>query len=108
MIWFQVKRLNAAIRKEDALSTTTEESNSTIGKKRERENKDRNNEESKDEISVIDKFQAMNVQNLRKEAILRGISPVGTKIELVERLCSAATSATDGFGISLTVFFIFF
>ena len=50
----------------------------------------------------------MNVQNLRKEATLRGISPVGTKKELVERLCSAATSATDGFGISLTVFFNFF
>ncbi|XP_057549192.1 poly [ADP-ribose] polymerase 2 isoform X2 [Amaranthus tricolor] len=92
------KRLNAALRKEDALSTPTEESNSTIGKKRERENKELNNEESKDEISVIDKFQAMNVQNLRKEATLRGISPVGTKKELVERLCSAATSATDGFG----------
>ncbi|XP_048504416.1 poly [ADP-ribose] polymerase 2-A isoform X2 [Beta vulgaris subsp. vulgaris] len=91
-----VRRLDAAVLKENDQSTVKDESNnnSTVGKKRDREDEDENNEDSK-EISAIDKFQGMSIQMLRKKASLRGISTIGTKKELVQRLSNAA-AVDDG------------
>lgn len=103
-----VTRLEFAILKESNQSTATatatkdeSDPNPTAGKKRERENEDEDNGDCKeignggDEIKAIDKFQGMNVQRLRKEASLRGISTSGTKKELIQRL-SHAPPALDG------------
>lgn len=103
-----MRRLDAAVRKENDQSTVKDESNnnSTVGKKRDREDEDENNEDSK-EISAIDKFQGMSIQMLRKKASLRGISTIGTKKELVQRLSNAA-AVDDGNGTILLPFHFFF
>ncbi|XP_047308044.1 poly [ADP-ribose] polymerase 2-like [Impatiens glandulifera] len=81
-----VKRLEAAIRKEIKQSKVLEDDSSTRNK-RQRESED-GVPTGSDKIRAMDKFRAMNVQNLREHASLRGISTSGTKKELLERLCA--------------------
>ncbi|GAB4841137.1 Poly [ADP-ribose] polymerase 2 [Ancistrocladus abbreviatus] len=92
-----VRRLEAALRKESKQQSTvasaTTDTNptavATAGKKRHRENNDDrdSNADESDKISDAEKFQAMSIQQLRKEASARGISSSGSKKELIQRLC---------------------
>ncbi|MBA0560208.1 hypothetical protein Golob_017122 [Gossypium lobatum] len=66
--------------------------NNAIGnnkRKRGRESDVSNNEDS-DKVNAVEEFRQMNVKQLREQATLRGLSTVGTKKELLERLCEDA------------------
>ncbi|MBA0831950.1 hypothetical protein Goarm_016375, partial [Gossypium armourianum] len=66
--------------------------NNAIGnnkRKRGRESDVCNNEDS-DKVNAVEEFRQMNVKQLREQATLRGLSTVGTKKELLERLCEDA------------------
>ncbi|KAL2927715.1 Poly [ADP-ribose] polymerase 2 [Bienertia sinuspersici] len=89
-----VRRLESAINEESNQSKVKAEVNPTVRrKKRGRKDDDvenevlKENDNGSDEISGFDKFQGMNIQKLRKEASVRGLSSNGTKKELVQRLC---------------------
>ncbi|PPD88448.1 hypothetical protein GOBAR_DD14619 [Gossypium barbadense] len=66
--------------------------NNAIGnnkRKRGRESDVCNNEDS-DKVNAVEEFRQMNVKQLREQATLRRLSTVGTKKELLERLCEDA------------------
>ncbi|KAL6505035.1 Poly [ADP-ribose] polymerase 2 [Orobanche gracilis] len=46
------------------------------------------NPQAPQKVMDIDSLRAMNIKQLREEAVTRGISAVGTKKELLERLCA--------------------
>ncbi|PPS00040.1 hypothetical protein GOBAR_AA20633 [Gossypium barbadense] len=66
--------------------------NNAIGnnkRKRGRESDVCNNEDS-DKVNAVEEFRQMNVKQLREQATLRRLSTVGTRKELLERLCEDA------------------
>ncbi|XP_047307874.1 poly [ADP-ribose] polymerase 2-like [Impatiens glandulifera] len=77
-----VQRLEAAILKE-----TNQSKNDSSGDKRPREPNDGVDPNGSEKIRAMDKFRSMNVQQLRDQASLKGISVNGSKKELLERLC---------------------
>ncbi|KAF6173586.1 hypothetical protein GIB67_022945 [Kingdonia uniflora] len=80
-----IRRLEAALRKETELKSSSNTTDGTTGKKRSREEKieDSNVPEK---FKSLERFREMGVRQLREEAILLGISSNGTKKELLERL----------------------
>lgn len=90
----QIRRLESALREENQQSKDgiTECSSSSV-KKRERDSEC--GDGSSEKIAALEKFRDMTVQQLRKEAILRGISAVGTKRELVDRICEDAVNKSE-------------
>lgn len=87
------------LRLEDALLKERKKEEETVGKannaignnkrKRGRESDVCDNEDS-DKVNAVEEFRQMNVKQLREQASLRGLSTVGTKKELLERLCEDA------------------
>uniref|UniRef100_A0A803M9J2 Poly [ADP-ribose] polymerase n=1 Tax=Chenopodium quinoa TaxID=63459 RepID=A0A803M9J2_CHEQI len=91
-----VLRLEEALRNQTIVKDN-DAPNTRAAKKRERVDEDGINEEignGSDEISEIERLQGMNIQKLRKEASDRGVSSIGTKKEIIQRLCDS--SAVDG------------
>ncbi|KAI3668282.1 hypothetical protein L6452_43359 [Arctium lappa] len=74
-----VKRLESAIRKEESLP-----SNNRL-EKRERENSEDGDFNQK--IRAIDDLRNLSIKQLRQQASLRGVSTIGSKKQLLERLC---------------------
>ena len=65
-------------------------------KKRGRE-VDVNDNEDSNKVKTVEEFRQMNVKQLREQASLRGLLAVGTKKELLERLCEDADkNSLDG------------
>lgn len=57
------------------------------GKKRGRDSEDGGNLNGSDLISDVEKLREMKVQELRDEAVRRGIASTGSKKELLKRIC---------------------
>lgn len=99
-----VRRLQSALRKDIDQSVAdgpaSDSACSMVGKKREREieDGDHSNANGSDGIGEVENFRDMSIQQLRKEASLRGISSSGTKRQLVERL--SAHPPADGNSLS--------
>lgn len=83
MTYFQLRRLELAIREETKKSVDSV--NDPVSKKRETEdeNVDPNGPEK---IKAVDRFGEMGVRQLRDEAVRLGLSAGGSKKELLERL----------------------
>ncbi|XP_073525701.1 uncharacterized protein [Phyllobates terribilis] len=101
-----VRRLETALQKEanqskdgiDGVSADAGDNvNVEVGKKRERERDDDNvdNDESVKKMSAVEKIRVMTVKELREQATLMGVSSVGTKKQLIERLCADAPVADN-------------
>ncbi|KAF5198790.1 Poly [ADP-ribose] polymerase [Thalictrum thalictroides] len=80
-----VQRLESAISDGNIDNKSlNDEHNSSIGRKRQRE--------SEEDVSVkvedVDKLGAMGIRQLREQATLSGVSTIGLKKELLERLCA--------------------
>ncbi|KAL8054768.1 hypothetical protein ABFX02_04G014100 [Erythranthe guttata] len=48
------------------------------------------------EVKTVDELRTMNIKQLREEASIRGISTIGTKKELLERLCADNDNISTG------------
>lgn len=60
-------------------------------------NHNNNDDEDSKKIKAVEEFREMNVKQLREQATLRGLSTVGTRKELIERLCEdAEKNSLDG------------
>ncbi|XP_022152261.1 poly [ADP-ribose] polymerase 2-like isoform X2 [Momordica charantia] len=81
-----VHRLESAIREEEE-SLKDGGATAAGGKKRGRDSEDTGNPDGGDLIGAVEKLREMNVQQLREEAVRRGISSNGLKKELLKRLC---------------------
>lgn len=57
------------------------------GKKRGRDSEDGGNLNGSDLIRDVEKLREMKVQELRDEAVRRGIASTGSKKELLKRIC---------------------
>ncbi|KAF7804866.1 poly [ADP-ribose] polymerase 2 isoform X2 [Senna tora] len=79
-----VRRLEAAIRRETQDSTGDAHTSSRKKRQRDPENEDLGNS---DKLPPIHKFRELGLQQLREEASRRGISVVGSKKLLLERIC---------------------
>ncbi|XVE77604.1 hypothetical protein DITRI_Ditri13aG0076500 [Diplodiscus trichospermus] len=96
---FLVQRLEEALLKEKKKEEEeNKENDANIGfqnnkKKRERV-LDFNDNEDSNKVKVVEEFRQMNVKQLREQSTLRGLSAVGTKKELVQRLCEDADNNT--------------
>lgn len=92
----QVRRLEAAIRKESKqltdLSVTGGDSDS---KKRLRDSENGDYSEGSDKIMAVDKFRSMGIEQLREQATILGISAAGSKKELLQRLCASSEEFND-------------
>lgn len=86
VLFMQVHRLESAIREEEE-SLKDGGATATGGKKRGRDSEDTGNPDGGDLIGAVEKLREMNVQQLREEAVRRGISSNGLKKELLKRLC---------------------
>lgn len=99
-----VRSLQSALRKDIDQSVAdgpaSDSASSVVGKKRKREieDGDHSNANGSDGIGEVENFRDMSIQQLRKEASLRGISSSGTKRQLVERL--SAHPPADGNSLS--------
>ncbi|XP_039005647.1 poly [ADP-ribose] polymerase 2-like [Hibiscus syriacus] len=92
---FLVERLEGALLKEKKKEEENGDNanNATENNKRKRGmESDVDNNEDSNEVKGIEEFQQMNVKQLREQATLRGLSTVGTKKEIVQRLCEDANS----------------
>ncbi|XP_039012015.1 poly [ADP-ribose] polymerase 2-like [Hibiscus syriacus] len=90
---FLVERLEETLLKEKKNEEENEDNanNATGNKKRKRGREvDVDNNEDSNKVKEIEEFRQLNVKQLREQATLRGLSTVGTKKELLERLCEDA------------------
>ncbi|KAL2499707.1 Poly [ADP-ribose] polymerase 2 [Abeliophyllum distichum] len=70
-------------------SVNDQENDSVVNRKRQRDSDSKDSDcDSPIKIKAIDRFQSMNVKQLREQATLQGISTAGTKKEILERLCA--------------------
>ncbi|KAA0067989.1 poly [Cucumis melo var. makuwa] len=81
-----VRRLESAILEEETL-LKGKGVVSIDGKKRGRDSEDGGNLNGSDLISDVEKLREMKVQELRDEAVRRGIASTGSKKELLKRIC---------------------
>ncbi|GMI66597.1 poly(ADP-ribose) polymerase 2, poly(ADP-ribose) polymerase [Hibiscus trionum] len=86
---FLVQRLEEALLKEEKKKDNANNATENNKRKRGRES-DVDNNEDPNKFKAIEEFRQMNVKQLRERATLRGISTVGTKKELLDRLCEDA------------------
>ncbi|XP_028781910.1 poly [ADP-ribose] polymerase 2-like isoform X1 [Neltuma alba] len=87
-----VRRLEAALREESGQSADDGRTSSRQKRDREPENEVLDNS---DKLAAIEKFRAMGVQQLREEASRRGILLVGSKKQLLDRLCQELSKGLD-------------
>ncbi|KAM3687873.1 hypothetical protein ACJW31_10G107300 [Castanea mollissima] len=80
-----VRRLGAALRKENKQSAGADDSLSA-NKKRDRDSENGDSIGSQQKNMAVEKFREIDIQQLRQQAALRGISTTGSKKELIERL----------------------
>lgn len=88
-------------KKEEEEEEENKENDANIGfqndkKKRGRELDVKVNEDSTNKIKAIEEFRQMSVKQLREQATFRGLSAVGTKKELLKRLCEDADKNSLG------------
>ncbi|XP_022953703.1 poly [ADP-ribose] polymerase 2-like [Cucurbita moschata] len=81
-----VLRLESAIRDEEK-SLKGKDAAATNRKKRGRDSEDARNSDGSDLIRDVEKLREMNAQQLRDEAVRRGIASTGSKKELLKRIC---------------------
>ncbi|KAG7014360.1 Poly [ADP-ribose] polymerase 2 [Cucurbita argyrosperma subsp. argyrosperma] len=81
-----VLRLESAIRDEEK-SLKGKDAAATDRKKRGRDSEDARNSDGSDLIRDVEKLREMNAQQLRDEAVRRGIASTGSKKELLKRIC---------------------
>ncbi|XP_020538605.1 poly [ADP-ribose] polymerase 2 isoform X4 [Jatropha curcas] len=79
------RRLESAMAQENKQSTDTVEASG--GRKRDRDTQD-GVSNGAEKIKATDKFQEMNIKQLREQAKFLGVSTTGTKKKLIERLCN--------------------
>ncbi|XP_017969668.1 PREDICTED: poly [ADP-ribose] polymerase 2 [Theobroma cacao] len=93
---FLVQRLEEALLKEKKKEEENKENdaNNAIENNKKRRgsesNHNNNDDEDSKKIKAVEEFREMNVKQLREQATLRGLSTVGTRKELIERLCEDA------------------
>ncbi|KAK8565495.1 hypothetical protein V6N12_059055 [Hibiscus sabdariffa] len=90
---FLVQRLEEALLKEKKKEDDNQDNanNATENNKRKRgRESDVDNNEDPNKVKAIEEFRQMNVRQLREQATLRGLPTVGTKKELLDRLCEDA------------------
>ncbi|CAH9054994.1 unnamed protein product [Cuscuta europaea] len=93
-----VQRLEEAILEESKRQPTSSNAVRESGSSRKRQRDDSEKEgPEKDNVTVKEELRSMTVKRLREEASHRGISNMGSKKELIERLSSASD---DGHGPS--------
>ena len=85
-LFIQVLRLESAFRDEEK-SLKGKDAAATDRKKRGRDSEDARNSDGSDLIRDVEKLREMNVQQLRDEAVRRGIASTGSKKELLKRIC---------------------
>lgn len=91
--FLQVRRLEAAIRKE-----TVTDGHTSSHRKRQRDP-----ENEVDTVASIDNFRQMGIQQLREEASRRGISVTGSKKQLLERICDDLTKDSDNADVGMVL-----
>ncbi|KAK9035568.1 hypothetical protein V6N11_077606 [Hibiscus sabdariffa] len=90
---FLVQRLEEALLKEKKKEDDNQDNanNATQNNKIKRGREpDVDNNEDPNKVKAIEEFRQMNVRQLREQATLRGLPTVGTKKELLDRLCEDA------------------
>ncbi|OMO81978.1 hypothetical protein COLO4_23334 [Corchorus olitorius] len=92
---FLVQRLEEALLKEEKKEEDNKENDDANNafqnnKKRRGRELDENGNEDSNKVKAVEEFRQMNVKQLREQATLRGLSTVGTKKELLDRLCEDA------------------
>ncbi|XP_028124758.1 poly [ADP-ribose] polymerase 2 isoform X2 [Camellia sinensis] len=83
-----VRRLESAIRQEETNKQAIDSTDNSTSKKRPRETENNGDSNGSEKIKAVDRFRVISIQQLRKEAALRGLSKTGSKKQLIERLCT--------------------
>lgn len=83
-----VRRLESAIRQEETNKQSIDSTDNSTSKKRPRETENNGDSNGTEKIKAVDRFRDISIQQLRKEAALRGLSKTGSKKQLIERLCT--------------------
>lgn len=83
-----VRRLESAIRQEETNKQSIDSTDNSTSKKRPRETENNLDSNGTEKIKAVDRFWDISIQQLRKEAALRGLSKTGSKKQLIERLCT--------------------
>ncbi|XP_054802081.1 poly [ADP-ribose] polymerase 2 isoform X2 [Prosopis cineraria] len=87
-----VRRLDASLREESGHVTDDGRTSSRQRREREPENGDL---EISNKLTAMEMFRGMGVQQLREEASRRGISVVGSKKQLLDRLCGELRNGSE-------------
>jgi len=107
-IFSQVRRLETALRKENKeRATVTDEGDASENKKRGRDSENGGSQK----IKAVEEFRGMGIRQLREQAALRGVSSIGSKKELLERLCEDSKDQDleeipEGMEESLNLFYV--
>ncbi|CAL5425981.1 unnamed protein product [Camellia sinensis] len=83
-----VRRLESAIRQEETNKQAIDSTDNSTSKKRPRETENNGDSNGSEKIKAVGRFRDISIQQLRKEAALRGLSKTGSKKQLIERLCT--------------------
>lgn len=94
-MFIQFRRLESAIREEEKL-LKDKDAVAIDGRKRGRDSEDAGNLNGSDLIRDVEKLREMNVQQLRDEAVRRGIASTGSKKELLKRICEDCDNGEKG------------
>ncbi|CAK9310127.1 unnamed protein product [Citrullus colocynthis] len=89
------RRLESAIREEEKL-LKDKDAVAIDGRKRGRDSEDAGNLNGSDLIRDVEKLREMSVQQLRDEAVRRGIASTGSKKELLKRICEDCDNGEKG------------